>query len=189
MTATHSDEYVSVWYKEPWPWFIISILLITFVWGFFQLSVAINKGDSVVKDNYYKAGRAINADLARDKNAATMNINANIRMDQLTGEVHIQLQGDYTEQPEKLLLRIMSPTVASDDEEITLLRTATGNYAGQLEKSHSNRRYVQLETLEGAEVLAHEQSLNGWRLDQEVRLENDPAGSIHAFTLKPEAHL
>ncbi len=189
MTSKPSEEHISVWYKEPWPWFIIGVLVITFIWGFFQVSVALSKGDSIVKDNYYKAGRAINADLARDKNAGDINLTADIRLDQLTGEVHIRLQSDDATQPDKLLLRIMSPTVASDDEEITLLKTVAGTYAGQLGKPHSGRRYIQLETVEGAEVLAHEQSLKGWRLDREIRLEDDPAGNIHAFSLTPETHL
>ncbi|MGY0219027.1 FixH family protein [Endozoicomonadaceae bacterium StTr2] len=189
MTAKPRDEDVSVWYKEPWPWFIIGIMLVTFAWGFVQVSVSMKQADTVVKDNYYKAGRAINADLARDKNAAELNLKAVVSMDRLTGEVHVRLSGDNPEQADKLLLRIMSPTLARQDDEITLRLSATGSYVGQLNKSHYGRRYIQLETLQGAEVLAHEQSLKGWRLDQEVQFEENPENEVHSFTLAPDTHL
>ncbi len=49
------------WYKQFWPWFLIAVPLITLVMGGVLLKLAISTEDSLVVDDYYKEGKAINA--------------------------------------------------------------------------------------------------------------------------------
>src|SRR5690606_40709111 len=54
------DENIPPWYKQFWPWFLISILVFAVVIGLGLLYVSMLNPDSMVRDNYYKEGRAIN---------------------------------------------------------------------------------------------------------------------------------
>ena len=49
------------WYKEFWPWFLIAVPIITLIMGGVLLKLAISTEDSLVVDDYYKEGKAINA--------------------------------------------------------------------------------------------------------------------------------
>ncbi|MFA5677963.1 MAG: FixH family protein, partial [Pseudomonas sp.] len=60
------DNDIPPWYKQFWPWFLISILVFAVVIGMGLLYVSLLNPDSMVRDNYYKEGRAINMHLGRD---------------------------------------------------------------------------------------------------------------------------
>ena len=57
------------WYREPWPWILISGPAIVVVAGFYTLYLAVVGADPLVVDNYYKEGLAINRVLERDQAA------------------------------------------------------------------------------------------------------------------------
>ncbi|MFH0934336.1 MAG: FixH family protein, partial [Pseudomonadota bacterium] len=58
------------WYREPWPWFLMSLPATAVIAGVATVVIAIQSADGMVVGDYYKAGLAINQTLARD-NAAT----------------------------------------------------------------------------------------------------------------------
>lgn len=62
------------WYKQGWPWAIISIPLSAVLFGIVMVTVASQNPDDLVVDDYYKEGMAINERLARDNNAARLGI-------------------------------------------------------------------------------------------------------------------
>ena len=66
------------WYKQFWPWFLIAVPVITMVMGGVLLKLAISTQDSLVVDDYYKEGKAINASLAREREAKRRNITADV---------------------------------------------------------------------------------------------------------------
>ncbi len=154
------------WYREPWVWFIISILLVTFTWGAITLTVALNNRDTVVVDDYYKVGKVINEDLSRENRAAEWDISALISVDDLTGEVRAKVTGNQPERPEVLRLRFSSPVFKSNDRDIMLRLTPSGDYIGNLTSSVEGRYYVQLETLD--EQIPEMAYQTGWRLNHEV---------------------
>ncbi|MCK5893649.1 MAG: FixH family protein [Endozoicomonadaceae bacterium] len=165
---SNTKEIVTPWHREPWVWFILAILLVTFIWGSIALTLAINNRDSTVVDDYYKIGKVINEDLSRENRATDLNINATITIDDMTGEVHTLVDGNLQAQPETLMLRLSSPVFQSGDRKILLRLSPNGDYIGNLDRSAEGRYYVQLETLD--EQTPEHAYQTGWRINKELFL-------------------
>ena len=141
--------------------------------GLGLLSISILNQDSMVRDNYYKEGRAINMHLGRDRMAEQLNLAAEFTIDELTHEISLELTGDLEVAPSELVLDVMSPSHAERDRTVMLRRIGARQYAGQLEAGLDGRHYVDLSdpTLTGED---------GWRLTDELKL--TPGQS---YTLSP----
>ena len=74
------------WYKQFWPWFLLGILSLSIVMSTTFLVLSITSFDGMVEDNYYKVGKAINETLEQDDRAEALNMVAELRIDDLTGE-------------------------------------------------------------------------------------------------------
>lgn len=173
---SNEDQPVQVpfspWYKEPWAWYILSILIISLGWVSFQVYTAFSVEDSVVVDDYYKSGKAINQDLSREQQAFLSAITAHITFDEHTGEVHTIIQGNIERWPTKLMLRLSSPAFASDDQIIPLSLAPSkpstntdqngATYLGQLHNQAIGRYYIQLETY-NTEAFG-DQGVSGWKI-------------------------
>lgn len=157
------DKDIPPWYKQFWPWFLISILVFAVVIGLGLLWVSLLNPDSMVRDNYYKEGRAINMHMGRDQKASELDIKAAFTIDELTGGVSLQLDGKLDPLPSQLLLEIMSPTHAERDRSVELRLISGNHYTGELESSIQGRHYIDLSdpALPGED---------GWRLTGETTL-------------------
>ena len=62
------------WYRQFWPWLLISIPLLTVIAGVATIWIASREPVALVHDDYYKEGLAINQNLARDRAAANANM-------------------------------------------------------------------------------------------------------------------
>ena len=67
---------VSPWYKEPWPWVLIAIILIPMIVAAVRISIYNDYKVEMVVDDYYKKGKAINQEFDREKLAKTFGISA-----------------------------------------------------------------------------------------------------------------
>ena len=168
MNPSARNEPFTPWYKEPWVWAILGILFVTFTWGTYRVYYAFKIQDSVVVDDYYKQGKAINQDLTREHNAREQNISATLLVDDLIGEVRVTVSGDPVEWPETLKLSLLSPVFSEQDNILTLNRSISGDYIGQVSQLLEGRAYVQLETLD--ELVPEVGFETGWRLNQVVEL-------------------
>ena len=168
MNTPASKDVFTPWHKEPWAWFIVGIIVTSVCWGMFQLSVALRGADSVVVDDYYKNGKAINEDLTRDQNAQQLVISATLMIDDLTGEVRVSLAGNLDEFPQQLKLSLLSPVFSSKDKIITLNRSVSGDYVGQLQEQAAGRYYIQLETFD--QLIPEVGYESGWRISSKTNL-------------------
>lgn len=168
MTHLAKNEPFTPWHKEPWVWAIIGLLSVTFIWGSYRIYFAFKIQDSVVVDDYYKNGKAINQDLTREKNARALNISASLMIDDLVGEARVMVQGQPQTWPDTLKLSLLSPVFAERDNIITLHRSISLNddvvYVGQTNQQVSGKTYVQLETLDT--LIPEVGYETGWRLNQ-----------------------
>lgn len=85
---------VTPWYRQPWPWFLISLPAIAVVGSLTTFYLAAQGWDGQVVDDYYKQGLAINEELTRSTRAAELGIEATVKLSGLAvGErVRIELR-------------------------------------------------------------------------------------------------
>jgi hypothetical protein len=155
----HAQMPVTPWYKQFWPWFMISLLALSVVLGLSLLTVSIIKGDSLVVDNYYDAGKGINTALDREKLAKQLQLTASVSFDDDAGIAEATLNGNS--RPAQLTLSLISPTQPEKDRRI-VMQPAEGNlYRGNMQDSVQGRRFVELIGQEGGK---------DWRLFEEETL-------------------
>jgi hypothetical protein len=134
------------WYKHPMVWLIAGLPLASVVAGVWLVIIAFQTQDSVVRDDWYKEGKAINQNLARDEAADRLQQEADIAIDALTGEITVILKKPESEK--QLSFLISHPTQAEQDETLTLNKRADGSYYGSLTHALKGRYYIELGTKE-----------------------------------------
>lgn len=160
------------WFRQFWPWFILSPLILVVFAGFWMIYIATVTHDGAVVDNYYKDGLSIIERTSQDEWAAGKNLHA--RLQTLGQEVQLRLTGDLEVQPQTLSLLYVFPTQASRDVEVSLERAADGRYLGRLPEPISGQRALLLQSTLGEQT---------WRLHGKARL---PSATIVSLTPKLE---
>src|SRR6476646_7248847 len=80
------------WYREPWPWLLMMGPAIVVVAGLFTAWLAVSHEDALVADDYYKQGLAINKEIGREAQAASLRLNARVLFG--SHRVRVFLSGD-----------------------------------------------------------------------------------------------
>jgi len=115
------------WYREPWPWLLMSGPAAVIVAGAITTWMAFASADGLVADDYYKRGLGINAVLKREQTAAQRGIGATIARDR--DRISVRLSGAA---PEALFLQLAHATRAGYDLRLRLVRDADGSYRAAL---------------------------------------------------------
>jgi hypothetical protein len=131
MRADRPREDTEPWYRQFWPWFIIALPATAVVAGLITLYIATVNRDTLVKDDYYKEGLALNQDLARAGRAAALGITAELDYDPSTGDVALTTRGIPPE-AERLTLLLVHPTLAERDLSTPVTRSSDGRYRARL---------------------------------------------------------
>ncbi|MDF0605099.1 FixH family protein [Neisseriaceae bacterium TC5R-5] len=119
------------WYKEPWPWILFGLPLISVIVGLAFLSAAIVSDDGMVTDDYYKQGKAINMELRRDQAAAEMGLSAQVLIAQNGRSIRV-LTASKVVLPESIELHFSHPSQDDFDLQVTLQRSGNHLYQGVL---------------------------------------------------------
>ncbi len=133
------------WYKQPWLWFILAPLIAVFIYSTMFIYVAVTTSDGVVKEDYYKVARGMNIDTSKADTARALDLDAELRLDTITGDINLRLSGKLDSFPSILHLNIIHPTHQRYDQ-ILILRSVDGKglYTGSLEGHLSGKRYLSL---------------------------------------------
>ncbi|NOY67620.1 MAG: FixH family protein [Gammaproteobacteria bacterium] len=118
------------WYKQFWPWFLISLPGSVVIASIITIFIAFNTQDTVVVDNYYKEGLAINRDLSRQQHAEKLDVRATLQLHE--NKIRLYTKTTNTNADEKLLLRFTHPTLSDRDQQIALSMISSGIYQANI---------------------------------------------------------
>jgi hypothetical protein len=130
------------WYREPWPWFLISLPATAVIAGVTTVWIAATTADGLVVGDYYKAGLAINQTLARDDAARAMALTATLQ--QNDGALALTLAGRLQDYPDQLSLTLAHPTRQGQDQTLVLSHTDGGHYRTSLPTLPAGKWHAQL---------------------------------------------
>ena len=162
MTATirkagRPNEDGTPWYRQPWPWIIISLPATSVVVGMTLLYFAITSADGLVVDDYYRQGRAIDQTMARSLLAGDLGLVADLSV--RTDRVSVNLSAhNSADLPEALIFTIIHPTRAGMDQAVRLAGNS-GVYSGPIDPINIGRWRIQIED-----------ESRSWRLNGAVNL-------------------
>lgn len=130
------------WYREPWPWFLISLPATAVIAGVTTLWIAATSADGLVVGDYYKAGLAINQTLARDDAARALALTATLKNED--GALTLTLAGRMKAYPEQLTLTLAHPTRQGMDQTLVLSHAGSGHYRTSLPALPAGKWHAQL---------------------------------------------
>jgi uncharacterized protein len=128
------------WYKEPWPWILMSGPAAVIVAGVFTTWIAFASADGLVADDYYKQGLAINQEIKRERRAIDKGLTAQVEFS--GGRLRVTLAG---EEPEAIVAHLVHATRAGHDQRLRLLPTGGGTYEGKVSSLPAGRWQVAIE--------------------------------------------
>lgn len=167
MIDTHTPP--PPWYKQFWPWYLISIPAVAVFAGIAMLVIATQNRDAMVVDNYYKAGLAINRTLEQQQAAAVLGLSAQASVDMQTQMLTLTFRDAAPRGHDTLQLAFIHATLADQDHTIELRKAADAIYHGRLQKMHAGNWNLILQPPDGV-----------WRLDAHVSF------PTQAWVLQPE---
>ena len=130
------------WYREPWPWFLISLPAIAVIAGLATVWVAYRSADGLVVGAYYRAGLAVNQTLAREDAARVLGMTATLNTE--NGVLSLSLAGSLKVYPERLILTLAHPTRQGMDQVLTLQHSGSGHYRANLPAMHAGKWHLDL---------------------------------------------
>ncbi|HRE17678.1 MAG TPA: FixH family protein [Rhodocyclaceae bacterium] len=131
------------WYREPWPWILMTGPAVVIVAGSITAWLAISTNDGLVAGDYYKQGLAVNQRLQRERHAQELGVRAEVMRS--GRQVRLLLSNGGLDPQASLNLKILHPTQPGGDQTVTLRPQADGFFAGELSDDFAGRRYVMLE--------------------------------------------
>ena len=137
------------WYRVSTVWLIFGIPTVAVVVGFVMLGFAIVSYDGLVVDDYYRRGKEINLDLARDRLALEQGRSASLIVAQ--HELRVDLRSRVASSPTRIDAQLLHATRQGHDRNLLLERDTDGVYRAALADLSPGRYDVQL-------------SAEGWRL-------------------------
>jgi hypothetical protein len=122
------------WYKQFWPWFIISLPGTVVIASIITITIAVKTNDGLVSDDYYKEGRAIHKTAYTAAKARALGIEGELAYEAETGAIRLRLQQPLPDAAAGLLmLDIIHPTLPNRDQSISLTPAGGVEYVGRAE--------------------------------------------------------
>ena len=141
------------WYREPWPWLLMSGPAAVIVAGAATTWIAFAGADGLVADDYYQRGLAINRLLAREDEARRLGISVSIFHE--NDILRVKLNGAA---PEALFVHLVHATRAGHDIRLRLAPVSAGAYEAALPALPRGRWHVVIEDPRGTWRLSREAS-------------------------------
>ncbi|MDO3381856.1 FixH family protein [Gilvimarinus algae] len=118
----------SVWYREPWAWFVLTPLIVVVIVSLSFVAVAVKHADDRVVDNYYKEGRMINQSLEQDTRAANWQLSADLHWLADAQVMEVVLHSPMIPAPAELSLWLDHPFDEKQDAQLILQPVSDNRY-------------------------------------------------------------
>lgn len=162
------DNTTTPWYRQFWPWLLISIPGITVIAGIATIWLASSEPVALVRDDYYKEGMAVNRVLAKARAAQERGLSVQLEFDAAGQGVIAKMSGDFS--GSEVQLDFIHPLEIDRDQSVTLHKQENGDFVGPLPVK-PDRWYLQLEgSGQGSP----------WRLKGEIDLRRGSSTSMQA---------
>jgi len=129
------------WYRQAWPWFLIALPASAVVGGIITIVIAVTSADSLVVQDYYKEGLAVNRVTDRLQTAYDQSIEGLLRFDGQRLMLTLPAAGTLHKQIE---LRLAHATRAELDTTVTLTRNLPGHYSAELPALSAGHWYLSI---------------------------------------------
>jgi hypothetical protein len=140
------SEKITPWYKQFWPWFLIAVPTSSIIVGTIVFNLANNTTDSLVVDDYYKEGKAINARIDKDERAKYLNITTEMTITD-DNTVSVKFHSGIPKSGEALRLNLYHVTLEEKDQQVFLAKDASGVYRGTFEQSVRGKWRITLQPI------------------------------------------
>jgi len=146
------------WYKQFWPWFLMSLPFSVIIAMIITLTIAARYGDNpMVVDDYYKKGRGINAEVERVQAAQALGIEFDFN--QVDQQFTLRYRGDKPQQLTALTVNFYHSTQSDKDFSQVLTADAQGVFKGYLPATEAGKWTITITPFDGS-----------WRLSQSLNL-------------------
>ena len=135
----HTREDTKPWYRQFWPWFLMALPATVVVAGIGTVILAVRTPLSLVEDDYYKEGLAINQNLSSRSYAESMGLQAEIRI--WPGLLQVDMNQPGSQQLE---LQLIHATDSSLDREFVLGQLGERRFAVELDNPLVGRYHLNL---------------------------------------------
>jgi hypothetical protein len=139
----------TAWHRVPFVWLVVALPLIAVVASFVTLWLAIRSDDGLVADDYYKRGKEINRDLARDRAAGALRLSARLELDPATSVARLVFTAPGgAALPANAELKFLHATRAGFDRRVALAPTPAGHYQAGVPSLAPGHWHLELSTPE-----------------------------------------
>ncbi len=153
------------WFRQFWPWFLIAIPLSSVVMGIVMIKLAMGGKDSLVRQEWYKDGLAINQRVDKQLKAQELGIQASLTLDKVSGDLFLDTSNLDTHQENQLALSLIHPTLENKDRTL------------QLYLAPDNRFYTKLDFQpRGFYYLLITPASDQWEIESSVNFDNEISG-------------
>jgi hypothetical protein len=119
------------WYREPWPWILMSGPAIVVCAGIATAVIAVETDDGLVARDYYQRGLAINKTIAREERAQALGLAATVEFDAAHERVRVVItKGEAPKEPQPPRLALVHATRAGVDQSVVLHPAGPGVFEG-----------------------------------------------------------
>jgi hypothetical protein len=146
-----------VWYKQFWPWFLIALPVTSMAVSLNMLRFALNSEDSLVVDEYYKQGKAINVRLQKIELAKDLNLKAKLLISD--NSVELVFTDGKPASATALNLVFYHATQKHKDISLTLIKDAGDTYRALINTDLTGKWQVSLQP--------HDEE---WKIQQTISL-------------------
>jgi len=133
---------VKPWYKQFWPWFILSLTVGVSILTLVRVAILTNHSVHLVTEDYYKKGKGINVDISRVNVTKELGIKAAVHSDGNT--VVIQFDKGELEHYPAITAMFAHRTLPDHDFSKLLTSDASGRYRLKLDSELQGPWFIEL---------------------------------------------